>query len=384
MNVPTYFCIDSCEVRILKHRQFLRGTFAAICMGILILDSKTALSGALEGVQLCIQSLIPSLFPFMVASSLLTGSFMGTDNLLLRPFGKLLGIPEGCESLLIPAFLGGYPAGAQCIGQTYRQGSITREQALGMLLFCSNAGPSFLFGLLGPMFPQRQMLWSLWGIHIVCALLCGWIFSPKITDNGVITVTELSFSSILSASVRTMGTVCGWVVLFRVVLSFCRRWFLWMLPPTLQIIVTGVLELSNGCLALPLISDEKLRFVIASGLLAFGGLCVVMQTAAVIGELSVRSYCCGKILHGFLSTLLSIAICYRKPVIPVILLLLCVLLKKTVAIRGTMVYNGPITIRRNPYAVSKENRPRLRILSPGHDAGRGQGPVQQKRNAFTG
>jgi len=368
----------------LGHRSFIRGLPAAIGMGILILDSKTALEGAQQGVELCIRSLIPSLFPFFVLSSLLTSSFIGADNPFLRPLGHLVGIPKGCESLLIPGFLGGYPAGAQCIGQSYRQGCITRKQAESMLLFCSNAGPSFLFGLLGPMFPESRMLWQLWMIHILSAMLCGWIFSGKDTQTGSVTGTTLSFPAVLSGAVRTMGTVCGWVVLFRVVLNFCQRWFLRRMPPVLQVILAGILELSNGCLSLSSVADIRLRFTVASGLLAFGGLCVLMQTASVIGALSILPYCCGKILQAMFSILLSVGMIYRKPLLLPVLLLFCILLKKTVAIRTSMVYNDPIKLRRNPYAVSKENRPRLRILSPGHKAGGGQDPLHQKRAAGTG
>ena len=64
------------------------GAFAGI--SILILDSRTALIGAQEGIVLCLQTVIPSLFPFFMLSNLLTGSLMGADFRILRPIGRIV------------------------------------------------------------------------------------------------------------------------------------------------------------------------------------------------------------------------------------------------------------------------------------------------------
>ena len=74
------------------------GLAAAAGMLVFILDSKTALSGANEGVQLCIRTVIPSLFPFFVLSALMTGALMGTSLRGLRPLCRLMKMPVGAES----------------------------------------------------------------------------------------------------------------------------------------------------------------------------------------------------------------------------------------------------------------------------------------------
>ena len=68
-----------------------------------------------------------------------------------------------------------------------------------------------------------------------------------------------------------MGNVCGWVILFRILIAFLERWFLWLLPASVRVAVTGLLELSNGCCALAEIKDFKMRFLLCSGMLSFGG-----------------------------------------------------------------------------------------------------------------
>ena len=100
----------------------------------LILDGRTAIDGARQGIELCLRTVIPSLFPFFVLSILLTSSLLGSPLAVLRPLGRLFGMPDGAESLLIPAFLGGYPVGAQNVAAAFRSGQLTKPEAEGPLL----------------------------------------------------------------------------------------------------------------------------------------------------------------------------------------------------------------------------------------------------------
>lgn len=339
----------------MKRMQLQQGLAAAIGMGILILDSRTALSGAREGIDLCLRSLIPSLFPFFVLSSLLTGSLTGSAVPLLSPLGKYLRIPQGCETLLIPAFLGGYPAGAQCIGQARTQGSLSKKSAERLLLFCNNAGPSFLFGVLSQVFPSKGMLWALWALQITGAFIAAWIFPGQQETGKLAAPAAVSVTDSLTGAVRIMGHVCGWVVIFRVMIAFLEHWVLWLFPNWLRIFLVGLLEISNGCCALVLVEDLRLRFLLCSGMLSFGGLCVAMQTASVTDSLPLLPYLGSKILQSFLCLILAAAFLYRMPLLLILVVLTCCLVKKRVALRGIMVYNVAINRRRTPYAVSKKN-----------------------------
>ena len=144
---------------------------SAFAMGLLILDAKTALAGATEGLEICIRTVIPSLFPFFILSTLLTGNLLGTNIRLLRPLGKICGIPNGAESVLLVGFLGGYPTGAQAVCQAWRSGGLSKNDAQRMLGFCNNAGPAFLFGMGATLFDNQALLWIIWIVQIVSALL---------------------------------------------------------------------------------------------------------------------------------------------------------------------------------------------------------------------
>ncbi len=289
-----------------EKRSVLAAVFAACAMALLILDAKTALSGAREGLALCLQAAIPSLFPFFFLSALLTGTLAGSALPLLRPLGRLCGVPEGAESLLAVGFLGGYPTGAACVAQAYQSGRLNRRDAERMLGFCSNAGPAFLFGLTAGCFSTPAAPWVLWGIHIAAALLTASLLPGKRRGRTALALgAPVSPRQALNRALSAMATVCGWVILFRVILAILRRWCLWLLPAPAQVALAGALELVGGCCALTEIPREGLRFLILSGLLAFGGLCVGMQTVSVTGSLGLGWYLPGKGLQTLFSLLLA-------------------------------------------------------------------------------
>jgi len=309
----------------LKQKSLLMASFASLGMLILILDGKRALEGAAEGITICLRTVIPSLFPFFVLSNVLTTSLNGVSPGFLRPLGILCCLPAGCEGILISAFLGGYPVGAQCVAAYYHAGTITKAEAERMLGFCSNAGPAFIFGMLGTMFPQHWMVFSLWFIHIVSAILVAHCFPMSDEKTGLINGKPQSFSQILHTAIRITSYVCGWVILFRIVLIFLESWCLWLLPVPLQVAITGVLELANGCSELLRVEQESVRFIIASGMLALGGFCVMMQTASVTSGLSLRYYCIGKLLQTFFSLIISCSVIFGTwylliPLLPIFLL----------------------------------------------------------------
>ena len=290
-------------------RQTVTAIFAASGFLLLILDAKTALQGAGEGIALCLYTVVPALLPFFVLSMMLTGSLMGCPLPFLRPVGAICKMPEGSESILLSGILGGYPAGAQTIAQCWQSGYLQRDSASRMLGFCNLAGPSFLFGIVAQQFTTVSSAVLLWLIQILSAIVTA-VILPGRSEEKVSAPNHKppSLTEILHRSIRIMALICGWILLFRVILAFLHRWFLWMLPVSLQVIVSGFLELSNGCCELSRISMEGLRFVLASGMLSFGGVCVTMQTASAASGLDLHGYLPSKVLQCAISLFFAVIV----------------------------------------------------------------------------
>jgi hypothetical protein len=124
-------------------------------------------------------------------------------------------------------------------------------------------------------------------------------------------------SGAMRGAISAIATVCGWIVLFHVVIAFFQQWVLWYLPETVQVIVCGILELTNGCLMLSGIADQRMRFLLAAVMLNFGGFCVMIQTRSLTEGLDFRGYLYGKCLQTLFSILYAwICLGHFWPLIP--------------------------------------------------------------------
>ena len=325
-------------------------------MLIMILDSKLVFQSASEGIALCLKTVIPSLYPFLIISGLITASIPKTCRSQRSFVQKLLGIPSGTFPILLLGFLGGYPSGAQNVYQLYKEKRIRKEDAERMLPICNNAWPAFIFGMMASLFSGKAIPWVLWSIQILsCAFVA--VILPKRTCHAVLSGHERSGSIVtaLQSATHTMAYICGWVILFRILLVFMEHRLLFLLPPILKILICGFLELTNGFVALNAVSRERIRFIIASLFLSCGGICVFMQTKSVVRELNIKLYCIGKGLHTLISLALSVLVqpflfqCSAKEYLSSLLILgmiagfimICAIVtKKVVAIQEKVLYNG--------------------------------------------
>lgn len=315
MNPGSDSCIESSGVNHMRNQKLYRGIAAFFGLFVLILDGKTALAGATEGIVICIQTVIPAIFPFFVISAIITSTFSGVSIPVLRPIGKRMNLPIGTESILICSYLGGYPVGAQAVAEAYRKGQISKSQAEHLLPCCNNPGPSFLFGMVSFLFPDKHSVWLLWGIIILSSLIT-LTFSPAdyVDENSAFTPKRHEVNIMLD-SIKAMGCVCGWIILFRVMIAFIARWFLWIWDDDVQILIIGLMELSNGCYELSKIADHAARFLICGCILSFGGICVTMQTASVISPLSMKYYWQGKLIQTAATAILCFSVLYKLWVI---------------------------------------------------------------------
>jgi hypothetical protein len=278
-------------------------TAAALSMALLILDSRNTMGFAARGIDLCLKTVIPSLFPFFVLSIYMTGN---------------MSAPGSTLPVLLSGFLGGYPTGAQAAAQSHRTGRLTKNEANRLLLFCSQAGPAFLFGMVSAQFPNSNYAWVLWGIQLLSALTVSWLIPncSRFFESSHMSIRKRQ-DHMLSA-LRSMAMVCGWVITFSVVLDFLRRWLLRRCPFWVQTLLCGVTELTNGCLMLQEVSSIPDRFLLAAIILNFGGLCVLMQTASLIQGLKLRNYIMGKIIQTlFAAAYAGIVLGYWWLLIPI-------------------------------------------------------------------
>lgn len=318
----------------MKNRAATTGLLLAAAL--LILDSKCASQSALTALELCTETLIPNLFPLFVLSAMLIPALSG----LRLPFlSTLLGIPHGSEGIFLLGCAGGFPVGAASIAQSVESGGISKTDAERMLGFCSFCGPSFLFGVIGNILSLSDAL-LIFLIQLQTAILTAVFWPNPSTSTYHPSEQNITLPAAVHRSIRSMSTVCAWVILAGVVSGFLGRWLFPLLPDVLGILLTGLLELTNGVFALsPL--PHSLQFLLCTIFVCFGGVSVLLQIGGLAAPagLSLKTCIAQKTLQSLLGALLA-SLTLRLG--PAALFLPCIpiLVKIAVEISGPMVYNS--------------------------------------------
>ena len=146
----------------MHNRRIIPIILIVFLMIVVLLDVRTVSASALGAIELCIRSLIPSLFPLLLLSIKLNSMLAGVKIPALGWLRRFTGIPEGSETLLLLGLTSGYPVGAQMIDSSYKNNIIPKETARRMLSFCNNAGPAFLIGFGSGIFTSSAAPWLLW------------------------------------------------------------------------------------------------------------------------------------------------------------------------------------------------------------------------------
>ena len=261
-----------------KNRQGLAAA-AALAFGVLVLAvPEAAARGFAGGTALCLQSVLPALFPLFVVCELLT--FAPPPAVLLRPMQRVLGLAsaETARALLL-SWVGGYAVCARLAGQLYGAGRITRwDAALLQVLGCCS-GPGFVIGCVGGALLGTgalcQLLSHIVGANIVRPLavsdvggLSGKaqprqldgrimfaptdctrevsgrskVLSPTRCGGSLLAEGAKGLPQAISSAVTSSLSVCGCVVFFRIVGAVLLA--VLPLPPTA---VSAALEVSAGC-----------------------------------------------------------------------------------------------------------------------------------------
>lgn len=280
----------------------------------LVLMPEEAAGAAREGLRLCGGVIIPALFPFLVLSSLTVslGLAASLGRVLSPVTGRLLGITPAGTGALTLGLIGGYPVGAKTVRQLWERGQCSYEESIRLLTFCNNCGPAFLVGVAGgTVFHSAGMGGLLWAAHVLGALtvgvVLGWMGNGEGKEpqcpSAPCPVECISFSQALTGAVssglQSTLSICGYVVLFRVILRFFAGGIGTLTDvPNGAALFSGLLEMSTGVTALR--PDAAGAAPLASFLLGVGGLSVWCQTAAMLdgSDLPMRPVCVGKLLHG--------------------------------------------------------------------------------------
>ena len=318
-----------------QYRDILLGAGLLWATLALILWPEQAMEAMRDGIALCGNVILPSLFPFFVLSSLVVelGMSQYLGRLLEPVMAPLFRVNGSCATALALGFVGGYPVGARTAIQIYENGQCSRTEAERMLAFCNNSGRAFILGVVGAgVFGSGTVGLLLYLTHLLASLLVGVIFRFYKPQEGPQTRRSRgpqfqaasfpkAFTQSIMGSMQSTLNICAFILFFTVFLRIlAHAGILKLLGGLLSALLaplgmdqtwaerllTGLVEVSSGVSSL---TDGAMsgRLSMAAFMLGWAGVSVHCQVLAFLGDsgLSVRTYVAGKLLHGGLSALLA-------------------------------------------------------------------------------
>lgn len=302
---------------LLRQQRLEMAALALLCLGLLA-RPQAAAQGFADGARLCVGSLLPALFPFMVVCELLVG--IDLSKVLLRPTARLLGLQsEDTAAALLASWLGGYAVCARLTAQLRSAGRISaRDAALLMLLGCCS-GPGFVVGYIGGLLLNSTALGALlYACQLAANLLAVMFCLPLLpkadapgTNNQPQEKQEISLPSAISSAASTCLNLCGCVIFFRVVAGVLLADT--NLPAVASACVSAICEITAGCAGFAAFGGRAALYGIclAMSLLGFsvwGQLKLLLQ-----GQMPMRLLVASRLLHVVLFPLLVRALLWALP-----------------------------------------------------------------------
>ena len=308
----------------------------------LILWPEQSMAAMRDGLKLCGNVILPSLFPFFVLASLVVE--LGMSRYLGKLFEPIMvplfRVNGSCSSALALGFVGGYPVGARTAIQLYENGQCSRTEAERLLAFCNNSGPAFILGVVGAgVFGSGAAGLLLYLAHLLASLLVGILFRFYKPSDGPMRCRgtpqfqaasfPAAFTRSVTGALQSALNICSFVLFFTVflrilsyagVLTGLSSLIAALLSPLgmdqlwAERLLTGLLEISSGVSSLTNGSMTG-RLSMAAFMLGWAGVSVHCQVLAFLGDsgLSMHTYIFGKLLHGGLSSLIAALLCRLFP-----------------------------------------------------------------------
>lgn len=282
------------------------GVLAAFVL--LIIYPRESSRAAAKALDTCIRTLIPSLFPFFVLSGL-----MRLPEKALAPLtGRLFKVSGACAVPILTGLVSGYPVGAASVVSLYRSGLCRKDEAERLIAFCNNAGPAFIFGVVGvTVFKNSRAAMLLFLVNAAVSLTVGIIMGIGRRPSASLPAAQtgrLSFTASVKTAIGSVLNVSAFVVFFAVYIKLASL-HIHIASPAMRSLLTGFAELSSGLMSLN--GFSPLNMALASAMLGWGGISVHCQVMSFTcdTDLSLRKYFSARLLHGAMCACLTYIIC---------------------------------------------------------------------------
>lgn len=296
-------------IKLLKSNKIFILLILFLCI-IFILNPKIYSESVLSAISVWAIKVLPVLFPFFIFTRIIVNLATFEAGKLDKYFNKLYRVPSFGLKIFLLSLISGYPMGAKLICSLNEQGKIQSKEAEKMMSFCSISGPMFIIGTVGVnIFLSYKAGLIILIANILSALINGLIYrkdkflqkdqlySGKNKNNNSDLISNAVYDSTISILL-----VCAYMVLSFLLIDVllnirlidnitkgistifnCPQNFGAIKSSIIGLfeITRGIIELNNTSISL------TIKTIIASGLIGFGGVSIILQSVSFLGKLNI-------------------------------------------------------------------------------------------------
>lgn len=318
---------------------------------MLALFARETSKAARDAIYLCLDVVIPSLFPFFVLSRLTVPYLrnFSCPRILRRLVQGLIGLPYYVLPTIVLGYLSGYPTGAKLARDMLDEKLLNSNQASRLIAIANNCSPLFIIGTVGAgLFKSIRIGFILLAIHWVSGLLAALILNQLLRKgqfdlkNGVVvfesekTERKSSLAALIPCAIEDAAIlsikVTGYIVLFAVLSELMHRLGFFsllasmvaaILPESvtengLAALLRGIMEIASGSSAIVLTVNMPIiiQLSLVSFICGFAGFSVHTQVMGIMKGTGTRYgvFFLGKLLHGAVACMLTLLVLSRLPV----------------------------------------------------------------------
>lgn len=334
----------------IKFLKFLTPSLIVMLLIIgIILFPKDSILAAKNGFSIWVDTLIPSLLPFIIAANLIVRlKFVDVLGLIINPVTKKLFNVSGKSSLVFAiSTVSGYPVGAKLASELRQNNEISKFEAQRLVSFCSTSGPLFIVGAVSiGMFNNPSLGYLMLLCHYLGSLTIGILFKnygkESVSNDNFNFKFEVKkimefrkkenkgffvlFGDAVFSGVNTILMVGGFVIVFSVVFKVLSIFkFINLISYIIYIplsifgfsldlcssFISGLFEITIGCNQISSVSNipEIIRASLCSFIIAFSGLSILAQCCSFLAQTDINTgtYIISKFLHGVFAAVFTFA-----------------------------------------------------------------------------
>ncbi len=292
----------------LKSNKIVAFLLVFVCI-IFIVNPAVYSKSCLNAISVWAVSVLPTLLPFFIITRIIVGLTPPKPNKIDKLFNKLYNTPAMTSIVYVLSVISGYPMGAKLICNLYDSNYISKQDAKRMLAFCSLSGPMFIVGTVGVSILTSYKAGLIILIaNIIASLINGLIYRGK--KQPLIEPKKINYqsnSNLLQNSVYdaliSILMVGAYIVLSFLIIDVLKNLNIFVYISNaicyvfknlnidaVQAVLSGIIEITRGTIDLQATSISlTAKTIISSGVIAFGGISVMMQSSSFLTKLQIKT-----------------------------------------------------------------------------------------------